>query len=91
MVSVSIGASARDLVAIEALTTSRIQSLDLTLFVLGVAFAVLTFFIKGPVGYFAGTLSAWLRARPAALAGIYRASAAVLIGLAVRLALEARG
>jgi threonine/homoserine/homoserine lactone efflux protein len=63
----------------------------LTLFVLGVAFAVLTFFVKGPVGYFAGTLTAWLRARPAALAGIYRTGAAVLIGLAVRLALEARG
>jgi threonine/homoserine/homoserine lactone efflux protein len=63
----------------------------LSLLVLGVAFAVLTFFIKGPVGYFAGILSAWLRARPAALAGIYRTSAAVLIGLAVRLVLEERG
>jgi threonine/homoserine/homoserine lactone efflux protein len=62
----------------------------LAVFVLGLAFAALTFFVKGPVGLGAGMLSGWLRARPRVLGGLYRTSGAVLIGLSIRLALERR-
>lgn len=58
--------------------------------VLGLLFAALTFLVKGPVGLGAGLLSAWLRARPAALAWLYRSSGVVLIGLGLKLALEER-
>jgi threonine/homoserine/homoserine lactone efflux protein len=57
-------------------------------FVLGLAFAVLTFLVKAPVGVFAGSLSAWLRSRPVVLTWIHRSSGAILIGLGLRLALE---
>ena len=36
----------------------------LTVLVLGLAFAGLTFLVKAPVGVFAGRLSSWLRSRP---------------------------
>ncbi|MCP5311180.1 MAG: LysE family translocator [Zoogloeaceae bacterium] len=62
----------------------------LSMFVLGLAFAGLTFLVKGPVGLASGALSGWLRARPAVLAWLYRTSGAVLIGLGVKLALERR-
>lgn len=55
---------------------------------LGVAFSLLTFLVKGPVGYFAGILSAWLRARPRVLVWMHRTSGAVLISLGVKLAFE---
>jgi threonine/homoserine/homoserine lactone efflux protein len=58
---------------------------------LGVVFAGLTFLVKGPVGYFAGSLSAWLRARPLVLRWLDRTSGLVLIGLGVKLAFERRG
>jgi threonine/homoserine/homoserine lactone efflux protein len=58
---------------------------------LGVAFAGLTFLVKGPVGYFAGSLSSWLRARPMVLRWLDRTSGLVLIGLGVKLAFERRG
>ena len=61
-----------------------------TVFVLGLAFAALTFVVKAPVGLFAGALSAWLRSRPAVLAWTYRFSGAVLLGLGARLAFERR-
>jgi len=61
------------------------------LFALGVAFAALTFIVKGPVGYGAGILSGWLRSRPAVLSWINRTSGAVLVALGIRLALERRG
>lgn len=61
-----------------------------SIFVLGLAFAGLTFVVKGPVGLGAGLLSAWLRARPAALRWLYRTSGAVLIGLGLRLAFDRR-
>lgn len=61
------------------------------LLALGIGFAALTFLVKGPVGYFAGVLSSWLRQRPAVLRWIDRTSGAVLILLGVRLALEKRG
>jgi threonine/homoserine/homoserine lactone efflux protein len=61
------------------------------LLMLGAVFSLLTFLVKGPVGYFAGALSAWLRARPRVLVGMHRTSGAVLIALGVRLAFERRG
>lgn len=60
----------------------------LTIFVLGLLFALLTFCIKGPVGLFAGMLSAWLRSRPRVLTWLHRSSGAILVGLGIRLALE---
>jgi threonine/homoserine/homoserine lactone efflux protein len=62
----------------------------LTVGALGVWFAVLGFFVKGPVALAAGLLSGWLRARPFVLAWLYRTSGLVLIGLGLRLALERR-
>jgi len=61
-----------------------------SVFVLGLLFAAITFAIKGPVGFCAGLLSAWLRCRPGALTWLYRSSGAVLVGLGVRLAFERR-
>jgi threonine/homoserine/homoserine lactone efflux protein len=61
-----------------------------TVFALGIAFAALTFLVKGPIGVFAGALSGWLRGRPAVLTWVYRTSGAVLVALGVRLALERR-
>ncbi|HEY6514432.1 MAG TPA: LysE family translocator [Burkholderiaceae bacterium] len=62
----------------------------LSVFVLGLAFAALTFVVKGPVGLFAGLLSGWLRARPGVLVWLHRSSGAVLVALGVRLAFERR-
>ena len=56
---------------------------------LGIAFAALTFLIKGPVGYTAGA-SGWLRAHPAIQVWIHRMNGSVLIALGVKLALERR-
>lgn len=60
----------------------------LTIFALGVAFAGLTFLVKGPVGLFAGLLSRWLRANPRFLVWLYRCSGAALLALGIRLAFE---
>ena len=62
----------------------------LSIFALGLAFAGLTFLVKGPVGLGAGMLSSWLRTRPGALVWLHRTSGAVLIGLGLKLALERR-
>jgi threonine/homoserine/homoserine lactone efflux protein len=62
----------------------------LTVFVLGLVFAALTFLVKGPVGLGAGMLSGWLRERPGVLGWLNRVSGTVLIGLGVRLAFERR-
>jgi threonine/homoserine/homoserine lactone efflux protein len=62
----------------------------LSVFVVGLVFAALTFLVKGPVGYFAGVLSGWLRSRPRVLARLYRSSGAVLVALGLRLAFERR-
>jgi threonine/homoserine/homoserine lactone efflux protein len=62
----------------------------LSVFVLGLVFAGLTFLGKGPVGLGAGLLSGWLRSRPKALSWLYRTSGAVLVGLGLKLALERR-
>jgi len=62
----------------------------LTIFVLGLLFAGITFLVKGPVGLVAGRLSGWLRSRPGTLAWLYRTSGTVLVGMGVKLALERR-
>jgi threonine/homoserine/homoserine lactone efflux protein len=62
----------------------------LSVFVLGLVFAGLTFLVKGPVGLCAGLLSSWLRSRPKALAWLYRSSGAMLLGLGAKLAFERR-
>ncbi len=61
-----------------------------TVFVLGLAFAGMTFLIKAPVGYFAGRLSSWLREKPRVLTWVYRFSGLVLVGLAASLVLDRR-
>ena len=66
------------------------QHPTLTVFVLGLAFAGLTFVVKAPVGMFAGRLSAWLRSRPSVLTWVFRSSGAILVALGVRLAFERR-
>ncbi|THB75148.1 MAG: LysE family translocator [Desulfobulbaceae bacterium] len=55
------------------------------LFALGVSFSILTFMVKGPVGYFAGALSNWFRQHPSVLKWVDRVSGIMLIGLGVRL------
>ncbi len=62
----------------------------LSLFVLGLLFAGLTFLVKGPVGLCAGMLSGELQSRPNVLKWIYRSSGALLISLGVKLAFERR-
>jgi threonine/homoserine/homoserine lactone efflux protein len=66
------------------------RSPTMTILVLGVLFAALTFVVKGPVAWFAGRLSRWFQSRPAALVWLYRCSGLVMVGLAVRLALSRR-
>lgn len=66
------------------------QQPTLSVLVLGLVFALLTFLVKGPVGVFAAALSGWLRSRPRALTWVYRSSGAILVGLGVKLALEPR-
>lgn len=60
------------------------------LLILGAVFAALTFMVKGPIGYGAGILSGWLRARPKVICWTNRLSGMVLVGLGLRLAFERR-
>lgn len=60
------------------------------LFILGFTFAILTFFIKAPIGFISGLLSFWIKTRPIILKNIYRTSGIILIGLGFKLALEER-
>jgi len=60
------------------------------LLILGITFAVLTFFIKSSIAIISGMLSRWIRTRPVVLKYIYKTSGIVLIGLGLRLALEKR-
>lgn len=69
---------------------STAQTPSALLFVLGGLFALLTFIVKVPVGFFAGALSSWFQSHPHVLAWVFRSSGAVLIGLGLRLALEER-
>lgn len=61
------------------------------LLILGICFALLTFLVKGPVGYFAGVLSRWLHSNLKILQWIERASGAMKIGLGVKLLFEQPG
>ena len=61
------------------------------LLILGAAFSALTFVVKGPIGYGAGVLSNWMRARPGVLGWVNRVSGGMLIALGLRLAFERRG
>lgn len=58
------------------------------LFVLGTTFAVLTFLLKAPLGLLSGTLSWWIKARPAVLNYINKTSGVILILLGIKLALS---
>ncbi|MBK0413918.1 LysE family translocator [Chromobacterium haemolyticum] len=62
----------------------------LSIFMLGIAFACLTFIVKGPVAVFAGLLSNWFRQNPRCLTWMYRTSGIVMIGLGLKLAFEQR-
>ena len=57
---------------------------------LGLLYAALAFAVKGPIGYGAGRLSGWFRARPQALVRMHRTSGAVLVALGLKLAFERR-
>jgi len=61
-----------------------------TVFMLGLAFACLTFLVKGPVAVFAGLLSNWFRQSPRILTRMHRTSGVVMIGLGLKLAFESR-
>lgn len=61
------------------------------LLALGIVFAMLTFMVKGPVGYASGRLSGWLRARPSVSTWLNRISGGVLVALGLKLAMERRG
>jgi threonine/homoserine/homoserine lactone efflux protein len=60
----------------------------LSLFALGLAFALLALLVKGPLAIGAAGLSTWLRAHPQSLVWLFRSSGAVLLGLALQLALQ---
>lgn len=60
------------------------------LFFLGTFFALITFFVKAPIGYGAGRLSSWLRTHPKVITLINRISGGLLIGLGLRLAFAPR-
>lgn len=62
----------------------------LSVFMLGLAFACLTFLVKGPVAIFAGLLSNWFRRNPRFLTRMHRTSGIVMIGLGLKLAFESR-
>lgn len=58
------------------------------LFILGTTFAVLTFFIKAPIGFVSGVLSFWIKARPIVLNYINKTSGVILVALGLKLALS---
>jgi len=60
----------------------------LSVFALGLMFALLTFFVKGPIGIFAARFSSLVRSRPSALRWFYRLCGAILVGLGLRLGIE---
>lgn len=60
------------------------------LFILGASFALLTFFIKAPIGFLSGLMSFWIQTRPMVLEYINKASGFILIALGLKLATEQR-
>ena len=61
-----------------------------TLLYLGAAFALLTLFVKLPIGYMAGVLSPWIQSRPAVQVGLNKSCSIVLIGMALNLVLSSQ-
>ena len=70
--------------------SSGAQDPTLLMIILGGSFALLTFLIKAPIGYFAGVASQWVQRRPIVVKQLNRISGTLLIGLGVKLALEHR-
>lgn len=70
--------------------SAQSASMTLAVFMLGASFALLTFLIKAPVGYFSGHLSLWFRQHPRYLTGVYRLSGCMLLGLGAKLVLDER-
>ena len=64
------------------------QNPTLLIFILGATFALLTFIVKVPFGYFAGRSSQWLKSRPTFIQWMDRVSGSVLIALGLRLAFD---
>lgn len=60
------------------------------LFILGLSFALLTFVVKGPIGFMAGRFSGWIKRNRSLMLWFNRTSGMVLIGLGLKLALERR-
>lgn len=60
----------------------------LSLFVLGLVFALLAWLVKAPLGLGASALTGWLRAHPQSLTWLFRSSGVVLLGLGVQMALQ---
>jgi threonine/homoserine/homoserine lactone efflux protein len=60
----------------------------LSLFVLGLVFALLAWMIKAPLGLGAAALTHWLRSHPWSLAWLFRVSGAVLLGLGLQMAVQ---
>ena len=56
-----------------------------TLLMLGIVFAVITFFLIGGIGLLAGTASSWLRQNQSVQSLLNRISGIILIGFAIRL------
>lgn len=70
--------------------STEVQHPTFYLLGLGVTFAALTFLVKGPIGFFAGYFSEWLRSRRSILTWMHRTSGIVLMGLGLRLAFEGK-
>ncbi len=60
-------------------------------FLLGAGFAILTFVIKAPVGFYAAKLSALFKRRPVYLLSVYRMSGCLLLILGLKLILDESG
>ena len=67
---------------------SKGEESPLTLFILGLSFALLTFVIKGPIGFMAGRFSEWIKNNEAIMLWFNRTSGTVLIGLGLKLVFE---
>jgi threonine/homoserine/homoserine lactone efflux protein len=63
---------------------------SLQLFILGITYAVLAFFVKAPIGFISGTLSFWIQLRPMVFQYINKTSGLILIGLGIKLATQQR-
>jgi threonine/homoserine/homoserine lactone efflux protein len=60
----------------------------LQLLILGLTYAILTFFIKAPIGFISGLLSIWIKSRPSVLSYMNKTSGIVFIVLGLKLASE---